>query len=387
SVNGEKSMVVDLWNTNPKGWEYDEKPNLISIIDSIIYEMHIRDFSIDEKSGVEEKNKGKYLGLVEEGTSLDGSDISTTLDHLKDLGITHVHLLPVFDYKSVDESKVNSKEYNWGYDPQNFNALEGSYSTNPFNGEVRISEFKESILKFHKAGIRVVMDVVYNHTFESENNCLNLAVPYYYHRTNENNVFSDGTGCGNETASERSMFRRYMIDSVKYFAQEYHIDGFRFDLMAVHDIETIKEIRKELDSIDESIIMYGEGWNGGNSSLPKEQAAFKINTIKYNNMQIACFSDEIRDGIKGDVFIAENKGFVNGGNGKEDAIKNGVIACKGQVTPGVAWANEPYQTISYDSAHDNYTLWDKLNLSCKYASKEDLIKMNMLAASIVLLSQ
>ncbi|MGL5352704.1 MAG: type I pullulanase [Clostridium sp.] len=391
SVNGEKSMVVDLEITNPKGWDLDEKPNLVSIIDSILYEMHIRDFSIDENSGVERKNKGKYLGLVEEGTKLSNSDVTTTLDHLKDLGITHVHLLPVFDYKSVNEAEINSKEYNWGYDPQNFNSLEGSYSTNPFNGEVRISEFKEAILKLHKSGIRVVMDVVYNHTFETEKNCLNLAVPYYYHRTNENNSFSDGSGCGNETASERSMFRRYMIDSVKYFAQEYHIDGFRFDLMAVHDIETMKEIRKALDSIDESIIIYGEGWNGGNSSLPKEQAAFKINISKYNNMQIACFSDEIRDAIKGYVFIAENKGFVNGGSGKEELIKSGIIAgiCQATpgVTPGVAWANEPYQTINYDSAHDNYTLWDKLNLSCKYSSKEDLIKMNMLAASIVLLSQ
>lgn len=395
SVNGEKSMVIDLEDTNPKGWNLDEKPKLEAITDSILYEMHVRDFSIDENSGVDEKNRGKYLGLVEEGTKLRGSEIKTTFDHLKDLGITHVHLLPVFDYKSINEADINSKEYNWGYDPQNFNALEGSYSSNPFNGEVRILEFKQVILKLHEAGIGVVMDVVYNHTFESKNNCLNLAVPYYYHRTNENNMFTDGTGCGNETASERSMFRRYMIDSVKYFADEYHIDGFRFDLMAVHDIETMKEIRKELDSIDNSIIMYGEGWNGGNSSLSKEKAAFKINTSKYSNMQIACFSDEIRDAIKGDVFIAENKGFINGGIGKEESIKCGIIGqvayeagvAYGQVTPWVAWANQPYQTINYDSAHDNYTLWDKLNLSCKYSSTEDLIKMNMLAAAIVLLSQ
>lgn len=394
-VNGEKSMVVDLEDSNPNGWNLDEKPDLLEPTDSILYEMHVRDFSIDKNSGVDEDKKGKYLGMVEENTTLPKSDIKTTIDHLKELGITHVHLLPIFDYKSVNEANVNSKEFNWGYDPQNYNALEGSYSSNPFDGNVRIAEFKETVLKFHKAGIRVVMDVVYNHTFDTETNCLNLAVPFYYHRVDSDGEFSNASACGNETASERSMFKRYMVDSVKYFAQEYHIDGFRFDLMAIHDLDVMREIRLELNKIDKSIIVYGEGWNGEESPLPKEEAAFKINAIKYDDMQIACFSDDIRDAIKGDVFIKEIPGFVNGGELEEETIKSGVVASikhkdvnYGKLTYSQKpWANEPYQTINYDSAHDNYTLWDKLNLSAPKASKEELIKMNKLAAAIVLTAQ
>ena len=394
-VNGEKSMVVDLESTNPENWMLDKKPKFLSPTEAILYELHIRDFSIDENSGVEENQKGKYLGLVQEGTTLPGTDIKTTLDHLKELGITHLHLLPIFDYKSVNEADINTKQFNWGYDPQNYNALEGSYSTNPLNGNVRITEFKEAVLKLHEAGIRVVMDVVYNHTFDTKTNCLNLAVPFYYHRVDENGEFSDASACGNETASERSMFRRYMIDSVKYWAREYHIDGFRFDLMGIHDLETMKEIRRELDKIDSSIIMYGEGWTGGASPLPKEEAAFKINTIKYDDMQIACFSDDVRDAIKGDVFEAEVQGFVNGGKNQEETIKAGVVATidhneidyKNVLYSDKYWANEPYQTINYDSAHDNYTLWDKLQVSCGDVSEEELIKMNMLSAAIVLTSQ
>ena len=394
-VNGEKSMVVDLEATNPKGWNSDKSPELLSPTDAILYEMHVRDFSIDENSGVDKNRKGKYLGLIQERTTLKGSGIKTTLDHLKELGITHVHLLPIFDYKSVDEANMETPQFNWGYDPQNYNALEGSYSTNAADGNVRIEEFKQAVLKLHKVGIRVVMDVVYNHTFDIDTNCLNLAVPFYYHRVNENGEFSNGSACGNETASDRLMFRRYMIDSVKYWAQEYHIDGFRFDLMALHDLETMKEIRRELDKIDPSIILYGEGWNGGDSLLPKAEAAFKANTIKYDDMQIACFSDDIRDAIKGDVFIAEEPGFVNGKEGYEEIIKAGVVATINHkdidysklIYSQEAWANEPYQTVNYDSAHDNYTLWDKLRLSTPKATEEELIKMNMLSAAIVLTSQ
>lgn len=395
-INGEKSMVVDLESTNPNMWDNDKKPELLSATDAILYEMHIRDFSIDENSGVKEKDKGKYLGLVEDGTVIPKSNIKTTLDHLKELGITHVHLLPTFDYKSVDEKDSKTMQYNWGYDPQNYNAPEGSYSSNAFGGNVRIKEFKEAIKRLHSNGLRVVMDVVYNHTFDSETSCLNLAVPKYYHRSNEKGEFSNGSACGNELASERSMVRKYIVDSVSYWAKEYHIDGFRFDLMGLHDIETMKEIRKSIDKIDSSIIIYGEGWNGGGETpLPVEKSALKVNTPQYEKMQIACFSDDIRDGIKGDVFIAEKTGFVNGGKDLEETIKFGVVASidhkdinyETVLYSNKHWANEPYQTINYDSAHDNYTLWDKLKLSSKNASEEELIKMNKLSAAIVLTSQ
>ena len=394
-VNGEKSMVVYLEGANPKGWNKDEKPAMESPTDAIIYEMHIRDFSIDENSGVKNENKGKYLGLVQEGTVIPGTDVKTTFDHLKELGITHIHLLPTFDYKSVDESKPNEPQYNWGYDPQNYNALEGSYSSNPFDGDIRIKEFKEAIVKIHEAGIRIVMDVVYNHTFDSESSCLNLAMPYYYYRTNENGEFSNGSACGNELASERSMVRKYIVDSIIYLAKEYHIDGFRFDLMGLHDIETIKEVRRELDKIDKSIIIYGEGWAGGKSPLKDEDAALKVNTIKFDKMQVACFSDDIRDGIKGDVFEAKTPGFVNGAKNQEETIKAGVVAFtnnenidyKKVLYSDKYWANEPYQTINYDSAHDNYTLWDKLQISSGNVTKEELVKMNKLSAAIVLTAQ
>ena len=394
-VNGEKSMVVDLESTNPRKWSEDTKPNMESPTDAIIYEMHIRDFSIDENSGVKNENKGKYLGLVEEGTVIPGTDVKTTFDHLKELGITHIHLLPTFDYKSVDESKPNEPQYNWGYDPQNYNALEGSYSSNPFDGDIRIKEFKEAVVKIHEAGIRIVMDVVYNHTFDSESSCLNLAMPYYYYRTNENGEFSNGSACGNELASERSMVRKYIVDSIIYLAKEYHIDGFRFDLMGLHDIETIKEVRRELDKIDKSIIIYGEGWAGGKSPLKDEDAALKVNTIKFDKMQVACFSDDIRDGIKGDVFKSKTPGFVNGAKNQEETIKAGIVAFtnnenidyKKVLYSDKYWANEPYQTINYDSAHDNYTLWDKLQISSGNVTKEELVKMNKLSAAIVLTAQ
>ena len=394
-VNGEKAMVVDLESTNPNNWNNDKKPTMNSPLDAIIYEIHIRDFSIDENSGVKNENKGKYLGLVEEGTVIPGTDIKTTFDHLKELGITHIHLLPIFDYKSVDESKLNDAQYNWGYDPQNYNSLEGSYSSNPFDGNLRIKEFKEAVLKIHESGIRIVMDVVYNHTFDTETSCLNLAMPYYYHRTNENGEFSNGSACGNELASERYMVRKYIVDSIIYLAKEYHIDGFRFDLMGLHDIETMKEIRRELDKIDTSIIIYGEGWTGGDTSLKHEDSAIKVNTPKFDKMQIACFSNDIRDGIKGDVFKAEIAGFVNGAKNQEETIKAGVVAFTNNnnidyqkvLYSDKYWANEPYQTINYDSAHDNYTLWDKLQISSGDATKEELVQMNKLAAAIVLTSQ
>lgn len=389
-VNGKYSMVVDLEKTNPEGFLINKKPELLSPVDSIIYEMHIRDFTIDKNSGV--KNKGKFLGLTEEGTKFNG--LTTGLDHLKELGITHVHLLPIYDYKSIDEKIYDPNQYNWGYDPENYNALEGSYSTNPYDGEIRIREFKEAVLKLHNSGIRVIIDVVYNHTFDTLDSIFNKTVPMYYYRENSDGSFSNGSACGNETASNRYMFRKFMVDSVKYFAKEYGIDGFRFDLMGLHDIETMKEIRRELDNIDKSILMYGEGWTGGDTPLKEEERALKKNVFKYGNMQIAAFSDDIRDGVKGNVFTKNSRGFASGKSGLEETIKCGVVASTNhsEVNYGKvlysdkAWANEPYQTITYNSAHDNYTLWDKLNISCSDESEEELIKINKLIAAITLTS-
>lgn len=384
-VNGNRSMVLNLEDTNPEEWNSDKKPELKNITDSIIYEVHVRDFTIDESSGVSNALKGKFKGFIED---------AGPLDHLTEMGFTHIHLLPVFDYGSVDETKLHMPQFNWGYDPKNYNVPEGSYSTNPYRGEVRIKEFKELVQKMHKEGLRVVMDVVYNHTFDL-NSPLNLAVPKYYYREDKEGNYTDGSACGNETASDRYMFRKYMMDSVVYWAKEYHIDGFRFDLMGLHDIETMKEIRKELDKIDESIIIYGEGWAGGPTPLDDKKAALKKNTFKYEKMQIAAFSDDCRDGIKGHVFYEDKAGFVNGGECFEEAIKFAVVASTNhpQVDVNKAmyardfWANEPYQTVTYSSAHDNLTLWDKLQTVRKDASEEELIKMNKLAAAIVLTSQ
>ena len=383
-VNGNRSMVIDLETTNPEGWENDKKPTFKDATDSIIYEVHVRDFTIDESSQVDDELKGKFKGFVQD---------AVPLNHLKEMGFTHIHLLPAFDYASVDESNSEA-QFNWGYDPKNYNVPEGSYSTNPYRGDVRIREFKELVQKLHKEGLRVVMDVVYNHTFDLDSP-LNKAVPKYYYRQDEEGNYTDGSACGNETASDRYMFRKYMVDSVVYWAKEYHIDGFRFDLMGLHDIETMKEIRMALDKIDPSIIVYGEGWAGGPTPLKDEEAALKKNTFKYGDMQIAAFSDDCRDGIKGHVFYEDEAGFVNGAEGFEEAIKFAVVASTPhpQVDVNKAmyardfWAREPYQTVTYASAHDNLTLWDKLKTVSKDASEEELIKMNKLAAAIVLTSQ
>ncbi len=394
-VNGNRGMVVDLASTNPEGWENDTKPALVDPTDSIIYEMHIRDFSIDENSGITLEYKGKYNGVWQSGTTIPGSDVKTGVDHLKELGVTTVHILPTFDHRSIDETKLDTNQYNWGYDPQNYNVPEGSYSSDPYAGEIRIKEFKEMVQELHKSGIRVVMDVVYNHTGATLDSNLNLAVPDYYYRQNSQGGFSNGSGCGNETASERSMVRKLIVESVVYWASEYHIDGFRFDLMGLHDIETMKQIRTELDKIDPTILMYGEGWTGGDSPLSSEEAAIKANTTKYGNMQIAAFSDDIRDGIKGHVFTATAPAFVNGGEGFEETIKFGIVASTeneqidySKVANGTkAWANQPYQTINYASAHDNLTLWDKLQTTNPNASEEELLLMNKMSAAIVYTSQ
>ena len=345
--------------------------------------------------------QGKYNGMWESGTTLFGNgDIKTGIDHLVELGITHVHLLPTFDHRSIDETKLDQAQYNWGYDPQNYNVPEGSYSSDPYSAEVRVEEFKKMVMELHKVGIRVVMDVVYNHTGATADSHLNLAVPDYYYRQNSDGVFSNGSGCGNELASERSMVRKMMVDSVKYWAEEYHIDGFRFDLMALHDITTMKEIRTTLNEVDESILVYGEGWTGGDSPLSSEEQALKVNTVKYGDLQIAAFSDDMRDAIKGHVFEDETAGFVNGFDGLEEVIKFGIVAStpneQVDYTGGpnqysgygkTAWANQPYQTINYASAHDNLTLWDKLQTTNSNASEEELLAMNKMSAALVLTSQ
>jgi pullulanase len=390
-VNGKRGMVIDLDSTNPDGFLQDEKPALVSPTDSIIYELHIRDFSIDKSSGMQ--NKGKYLAFTETGTKSSTGE-KTGMDYLVDLGITHVHLLPSFDYASVDESKPEDNQFNWGYDPENYNVPEGSYSTDPEHGEVRINEYKQMVQSLHKNGIRVIMDVVYNHTSSSVDSNLNKVVPNYYYRMNEDGTFSNASACGNETASERAMVRKYIVDSVVYWAKEYHVDGFRFDLMGIHDIQTMNEVRKALNEVDPTIVIYGEGWTAGGSPLPDEEKALKAN-LSSLDAYIGAFSDDIRDGIKGSVFEDMDQGFVNGKTGMEETIKFGVVASteNNQIDYDLVnysdtwWAKEPTQTINYASAHDNNTLWDKLAISNETDSEEDRIKMNLLSGAIVLTSQ
>jgi pullulanase len=384
-------MVVNLDSTDPDGFLEDGKPALVSPADSIIYELHIRDFSIDKSSGI--KNKGKYLAFTETGTKSPSGE-KTGVDYLVDLGITHVHLLPSFDYASVDEAEPENNQFNWGYDPENYNVPEGSYSTDPQHGEVRINEYKQMVQSLHKNGIRVIMDVVYNHTSSSADSNLNKVVPGYYYRLNDDGTFSNASGCGNETASERAMVRKYIVDSVVYWAKEYHVDGFRFDLMGIHDIETMNAVRKALNEVDPAIIIYGEGWTAGSSPLPDDQKALKANVPSLDT-GIGAFSDDIRDGLKGSVFDSMDQGFVNGKAGMEEIIKFGVVASteNSQIDYNLVnysdtwWAKEPAQTITYASAHDNNTLWDKLAISNEADSEEDRIKMNLLSGAIVLTSQ
>jgi len=389
-VNGKRGMVINLDSTDPANWKNDVSPPFKHPTDAVIYELHIRDFSIAKDSGM--TNKGKYLAFTEEGT-LSPKGIKTGIDHLVELGITHVHLLPCFDYCSVDERYPN-RSYNWGYDPGNYNLPEGSYSTDPSSGHVRIKEFKQMVQSLHKNGLRVVIDVVYNHTGKTLDSNFNKLVPEYYYRMNEKGEFSDGAACENETASERSMVRKFIVDSVTYWAKEYNIDGFRFDLMGLHDIETMNTIRTELDKIDPSIIMYGEGWTGGPTPLPQNQQALKKNTHTLDE-HIAAFSDDIRDGIKGHVFKPKAAGFVNGNFKRKQDVMFGVTAScfHPQINyeklfySNAPWAKAPSQTVTYASAHDNLTLWDKLLATRPGINEKEYIKMNKLAALLVFTSQ
>jgi pullulanase len=390
-VNGKRGMVIDLDQTNPIGWTNHINPKLNSILDTIIYEVNIRDFTIDNNSGVDNEIKGKFKGFCAD-TSTNNKKIKTGINHLKELGVNVIQLLPSFDYKTIDERYFNEEEYNWGYDPLNYNVPEGSYSTNPYFGEVRIKEFKELIMKLHENGFKVVMDVVFNHTADTKTSNFNKILPQYYYRENMDGSFSNGSGCGNELASERIMVRKFILDSLKYWVKEYRIDGFRFDLMGLHDIETMKSIRKELGK---DIILYGEGWKAGPSILEDKLLTLKENIHEFARYQLGAFSDDIRDAIKGSVFEAEKGGFINGGNGFEETIKFGIVASTNHKDidfnklkySKIPWAIEPYQVITYVSAHDNYTLWDKLALVKPLFSKSDRIKMNKLAAVIILTSQ
>lgn len=390
-VNGRRGMVIDLSATNPEGFSMESKPALGSVTDAVIYELHIRDFSIDESSGM--RNKGKYLAFTETGT-VNSCGESTGTDYLKELGITHVHLLPSFDYMTVDETRLNQPQYNWGYDPLNYNVPEGSYSTDPYHGEVRIREFKQMVQALHQNGIRVIMDVVYNHTMENTESSFNKIVPGYYYRLTQDGSFSNASGCGNETASERVMMRKFIMDSVSFWVKEYHIDGFRFDLMGIHDIRTMNDIRKVLDDIDPGILLYGEGWTGGLSPLPDSERALKIN-MGLLDRRIAAFNDDFRDAIKGSVFNQSDKGFISEKNGLEDSIKFGVVAATDHKGVDYSkalyskhpWALAPSQSVNYASSHDNLTLWDKLALSTSGESIENRVRMNLLSAAILLTSQ
>ena len=392
-ANGQRGMVIDLDSTDPEGWDKDKKPEFVNPTDASVWEIHVRDFSIDESSGM--VNKGKYLAFTETGTK-NSSGLSTGVDYLKELGITHVQLLPVYDYSpnSVDETKLDEAQFNWGYDPYNYNVPEGSYSTDPYHGEVRVNEFKQMIQSLHANDIRVVMDVVYNHTAETDNSYFNRTVPNYFYRYTETGAYSNGSGCGNEVASERAMVSKYIVDSVTYWASEYHIDGFRFDLMGILDIETMMAVKKALNEIDPSIIIYGEGWTGGTCATADVFRALKKNAVTYEG--VGAFSDDIRDGIKGSVFDDADQGFVSGKAGQEERIKSGVIAATNYsgvdydevgTDVNAYWAAAPTQTINYVSCHDNLALWDKLALSNPEDTVEDRVKMNLLSAAIVYTAQ
>lgn len=387
-VNGQRGQIVDLSKTNPEGWEELPWLPLESPVDAVIYEVHVRDFSSADNSGI--KARGRYLGFIEEGSKTP-SDIVTGLDHLKELGITHVHLLPVFDFATVDETRPE-ESYNWGYDPLNYNVPEGSYASDPVDGRVRIKELKTMIQGLNHAKISTIMDVVYNHTFNSVGSNFNKLVPGYYYRHHRDGSFSNGSGCGNELADERSMVRKFIVDSVIYWAKEYKFGGFRFDLMGLHHVETMQAVRRALDQIQPHILLYGEGWAAASSPLPEKLRAMKENTEQLPG--IASFCSDFRDGIKGHVFHTGEGGFIQG-QGYEETIKFGIVGATwhhqidyGQVLYSIeAWAVSPAQSVVYAEAHDNLTLVDKL--LCTTATEDDAGRLQMmkLAHAILLTSQ
>ena len=389
-VNGKRAAVIDLRSTDPEGWANDVRPLLKDYADIIVYEMHHRDFSLDSVSGI--RNKGKFLALTELGTTTSQGE-KTGIDHLKELGVTHVHILPSYDYASVDESKPDKAQYNWGYDPQNYNVPDGSYSTDPYKPDVRIKEFKQMVQALHKAGIRVVLDVVYNHTFNTVESNFERTVPGYFYRQTKDGKPANGSGCGNETASDRAMMRKYMVESVLYWINEYHIDGFRFDLMGIHDIETMNEIRAAVDKIDPSIFIYGEGWAASAPQLDQEELAMKANI--YKMPRIAAFSDEMRDGLRGGWDDDRKGAFLIGQPGHEMSIKFGLVGAVKHpqvINDSVnyskePWALQPTQMISYVSCHDDMCLADRLKATMPDATDEERASLHKLAETFVFTSQ
>ena len=376
-VNGKRGAIVDMMDTDPAGWGSDRRP-AIAAQDLILYEMHHRDFSIDESGGF--TYKGKYLALTE----------PRAIGHLKALGVNAVHILPSFDYASVDETRLDEPQYNWGYDPVNYNVPEGGYSTDPYKPEVRIREFKQMVQALHKAGIKVILDVVYNHTWNIDGSNFQLTRPDYFFRKNADGTYSNGSGCGNETASEREAMRRFMIESVKYWVEEYHIDGFRFDLMGVHDIGTMNAIRAALPA---DIFIYGEGWSAGSCAIPGEQMGLKANIPQMPG--IAAFSDDIRDALRGPWDSDSKAAFLGGVKGNEESLKFGIVGAIQH--PGVdyskvnyskaPYALQPTQMIAYVSCHDDMCLVDRLKASVKGITQDELIRLDLLAQTVVMTSQ
>ena len=431
-VNGRRGAVIDLRSTDPEGWAEDVRPAFAGAKDAIVYEMHYRDYSIHPTSGV--AHKGKFLALTEEGTKqltinqltinmplLSGEEstpaspveprpltpspqagrgstpaspvgMATGIEHLKEMGVTHVQILPSYDYGSIDETRLEDNKYNWGYDPVNYNAPEGGYSTNPYDPTCRIREMKEMIQALHKAGIRVVMDVVYNHTFDVAHSNFHNTCPGYFYRYNADGSLGNASGCGNETASERGMMRKFIVESCRYWLTEYHIDGFRFDLMGIHDIETMREVRAMMDGIDPTLLLYGEGWAAGAPLLPQEELAMKANILRIEG--VGAFCDDMRDALRG-PFSDDHKGaFLAGEKGHEESIKFGIAGCIEHPEVDMsrvnysktAWAAEPTQCISYVSCHDDMMLTDRLKASIPLREGE-LERLDKLAQTAVLTSQ
>ena len=380
-VNGNRGAVVNMPSTDPEGWNEDRRPALASPADLVIYELHHRDFSIDPSSGL--GNKGKFLALTD----------PKAIEYLKRLGVNAIHILPSFDYASVDETRLDTPQYNWGYDPKNYNVPEGSYSTDPYSPTVRIKEFKQMVQALHRAGIRVILDVVYNHTFDIKNSNFQRVNPDYYYRKTADGKYSDGSGCGNETASEKALMREYMLESVKYWVNEYHIDGFRFDLMGVHDIVTMNDIRAAVDQIDPSIYIYGEGWSAGSCAYPTDKLAMKANTRQLNG--IGAFCDDMRDALRGPFSDDHKGGFLAGMPDMEESLKFGIVGAISHQQIDMtrvnyskeAWTNSPTQMVSYVSCHDDLCLTDRLRSSIPGITEDELIRLDLLAQTAVLTSQ
>ena len=380
-VNGNRGAVVNMPSTDPEGWNEDSRPALASPADLVIYELHHRDFSIDPSSGL--GNKGKFLALTD----------PKAIEYLKRLGVNAIHILPSFDYASVDETRLDTPQYNWGYDPKNYNVPEGSYSTDPYSPTVRIKEFKQMVQALHRAGIRVILDVVYNHTFDIKNSNFQRVNPDYFYRKTADGKYSDGSGCGNETASEKALMREYMLESVKYWVNEYHIDGFRFDLMGVHDIVTMNDIRAAVDQIDPSIYIYGEGWSAGSCAYPTDKLAMKANTRQLNG--IGAFCDDMRDALRGPFSDDHKGGFLAGMPDIEESLKFGIVGAISHPQIDMkrvnyskeAWTNSPTQMVSYVSCHDDLCLTDRLRSSIPGITEDELIRLDLLAQTAVLTSQ